>query len=123
MPTTVKSYAPFQKELRRLARKYPKVAESVNALSAELKNDERPGDLVPDMGGYDIYKVRLPNPSAARGKSGGFRVIYYLQLVDHVILLTIYSKTEQTDITPAEIRQILDELDATPPDTPEDPAP
>ncbi len=109
MPTTVSIADTFTKALKRLARKYPKVLDSVEALILDLENDLRPGDKIPQVG-YDVYKVRLRNPSARRGKSGGFRVIYYVQVVDSVILLTIYSKTEQTDISPDEIRQVLHEV-------------
>lgn len=109
MPTKVDVPAPFLKELKRLARKYPSVLKAFEKLALSLKDDERPGDKIPGVG-YDVYKVRLPNPSARRGKSGGFRVIYYVQLADAIILVTIYSKTEQTDISPENIRQILKEL-------------
>jgi mRNA-degrading endonuclease RelE of RelBE toxin-antitoxin system len=114
MPTTVSIAAAFQKDLDRIARKFPKVIDVTAALIDTLKNDERPGDKVPRVG-YDVYKVRLKNPSAGRGKSGGFRAIYYVQLANSVILLTIYSKTEQTDISPDEIRRILQETQ--PPDS------
>lgn len=117
MATTVRYAAQFSKDLDRLARKYPRVIDEAESLITALKNDERPGDKIPHVG-YDVYKVRLRNPSARRGKSGGFRVIYYVQLADRVILLTIYSKTEQTDISPDEIRQVLQEL--LPDDTEED---
>ena len=60
--------------------------------------------------GYAVYKTRLPNRAARRGKSGGFRVIYYLQLADSVTLLTIYSKTEQTDIRVREIQRLVTEV-------------
>jgi mRNA-degrading endonuclease RelE of RelBE toxin-antitoxin system len=106
MTTTVRISAPFQKNLDRLARKYPKVIDVVALLIAELQNDQRPGDKIPGVG-YDVYKVRLSNPSAMRGKSGGFRVIYYVQVEDSLILLTIYSKTEQTDISPEDIQAVL----------------
>ncbi len=61
--------------------------------------------------GYTVYKARLPNRSAQRGKSGGFRVIYYVQIEDLVTLLTIYSKTEETDISVREIQQLAQEAD------------
>jgi mRNA-degrading endonuclease RelE of RelBE toxin-antitoxin system len=57
-----------------------------------------------------IYKVRIRNRDAARGKSGGYRVIYYLKTSSAVILITIYSKTEQSDITSVKIKQILSEF-------------
>lgn len=97
------------KQLRRLARKYPSVLRESEKLVAELRNDKRPGDKIPNVG-YDVYKVRLPNRSAKRGKSGGFRVIYFVQLGDHVILLTVYSKTNQQDIPAHVIGQIVTEV-------------
>lgn len=56
-------------------------------------------------------KVRLPNPSARRGKRGGFRVIYYLLLSDRVIMLTIYSKSLRADLSLSKLRRLLDEID------------
>lgn len=51
-------------------------------------------------------------PTERRGKSGGFRVIYYAQFSDRVTLLTIYSKTDDTDISIAEIRSLVQEVKA-----------
>ena len=119
MPTKVNVPAPFLRELRRLAKKYPAVVGQFEKLAQQLKNDERPGDKIPRVG-HDVYKVRLANPSARRGKSGGFRVIYYVQLVDSVLLLTIYSKTEQIDVSPEEIRRIVEELLPPPDDESDD---
>jgi len=42
-----------------------------------------------------------------RGKRGGYRIIYYLQTSDDVLLVTIYSKTEQSDIDDIEVRKII----------------
>jgi len=109
MPTKVRVPKPFLNELRRLARKYPAVVREFDGFAEQLKNDERPGDKVPNVG-YDVYKVRLKNPSAGRGKSGGFRVIYFVQLADAVWLLTIYSKSDQEDISPEEIRRRLENI-------------
>ena len=61
--------------------------------------------------GYTVYKVRLPNRAARRGKSGGFRIIYYAQFSDRVTLLTIYSKTDETDISLREIQELAQEAD------------
>jgi mRNA-degrading endonuclease RelE of RelBE toxin-antitoxin system len=82
----------------------------LRSLFQRLQNDERPGQLVPGVG-YTVYKVRLPNRAARRGKSGGFRVIYYVQFSDAVTLLTIYSKSDETDISIAEIRQLAREAE------------
>src|SRR5262249_33940260 len=102
--------APFQKQLDRLARKFPQVIEVVASLVDALQADQRPGDKIPGIG-YDVYKLRLRNPSARRGKSGGFRGVYYVRVSNHGVLLTIYSKTRQTDIHVEDIRRILQELE------------
>ena len=109
MPTTVNIPPEFQKGIKRLKRQYPAVTGEVRKLVIRLENDERPGDKIPGVG-YDVYKVRLKNPSARKGKSGGFRVVYYLRLVDNVVLITIYSKSRQTDISPDAIRRMLEEI-------------
>jgi mRNA-degrading endonuclease RelE of RelBE toxin-antitoxin system len=59
---------------------------------------------------YPVYKVRLRNTHAQRGKSGGYRVIYYVKIKEHIILLTIYTKTAQTDISVQEIRRLIEEI-------------
>lgn len=108
MATKVSYTERFESELRRLRRKYKGMTDELAGLAAQLKDDERPGDKIPHVG-YDVYKVRLKNPAAGKGKSGGFRVIYYVRLADAVVLLTIYSKTQQTDIALAEIRRVIED--------------
>jgi len=45
-----------------------------------------------------------------RGKSGGFRVIYYLS--NHIVfLLTIYAKAKREEIAIKDIKEALSELD------------
>ena len=61
--------------------------------------------------GRNVYKVRLPNRSARRGKSGGFRVIYQERDGVLVLLLLIYSKTERADIPDEAIRRVIAEFD------------
>lgn len=38
-------------------------------------------------------------------------MIYYIRTADRLILLTIYAKTKQTDISVEEIRRIIDEVE------------
>ncbi len=108
MPTRVELSKYFRRELKQLTRKYPLTLQEVESLSIQLEANERSGDQLQGVG-YETYKVRLKNPSAGKGKSGGFRVIYYVRIAEHVILLTIYSKSQQADISPEKIRQIIDE--------------
>ena len=111
MPTKVDTHPTFRKRTRRLRRRYPAIHIDLRPLFQRLRKDELPGERVPGVG-YTVYKVRLPNRAARRGKSGGFRVIYYAQFRDRVVLLTIYSKSDDTDISAAEIRRLVLEVNA-----------
>ena len=109
MPTIVDIKKQFLKKAGKLAKKYRGILDDIDGLILRLKNDERPGDLIPNIG-HEVYKVRMANPSAQKGKSGGFRVIYYVRFADRVVLLTIYAKTDQPDITVQDIMTLLEDL-------------
>jgi mRNA-degrading endonuclease RelE of RelBE toxin-antitoxin system len=96
----------FEDELSRLDDKYPGAEAEVATLVDQLANGELPGDLIPNVGST-VYKVRLANRAARRGKRGGFRVIYYVRVREHIYMLTIYSKTKREDVTAAEIRALI----------------
>lgn len=110
MPTRVDTHPRFRNRTRRLRRRFPSIHLDLRPIVQRLRNDERPGQRIPRIG-YTVYKVRLPNRAARRGKSGGFRVIYYAQFSDRVILLTIYSKIDETDISAREIQELAREAD------------
>ena len=59
------------------------------------------GDLIQGSGG--LRKLRWSEPG--RGKRGGLRVIYYwITREDQILMLTVYRKSEMTDLTPSDIR-------------------
>ncbi len=65
------------------------------------------GDLIPGSGG--CRKIRWG--VTGRGKRGGVRVIYTLQLASGVVvLLTIYSKNSTENIPSHILKQIAEEL-------------
>ena len=109
------TFAPeFKRNLRQLAKKYRHIKTDLQPILDELAGGGKPGDQVPGVR-YDVFKVRAKNSDASRGKSGGYRLIYYGKSEAEVVLVTIYSKTEQADIAPKEIRQIILDLESTPP--------
>lgn len=67
------------------------------------------GSVIPGSGG--LRKVRWA--LKGRGKRGGSRVIYYWAATrDAILMLMIYSKNEQDDLTPGQLttlRHILEE--------------
>ena len=107
--TRVSLYRKFEKELRRLQRKFPLLIDDFASIVGQLEGGQLPGDQIPNLA-YEVYKVRLLNRSAKKGKSGGFRVIYYVKHSDLVGMLSIYVKTEQTDIPLSEITALIDEF-------------
>jgi len=56
---------------------------------------------------YTVFKVRVRNSDVQKGKSGGYRVIYYLKTETQILLVTMYSKSDRSDITTTKIREIL----------------
>lgn len=75
--------------------------EERTALIDTLARDPLAGDLVPGLGG--VRKLRFA--PKGRGKSGAFRVIYYMLTEDlPVLALLIYGKNEQVNPTPEQTR-------------------
>lgn len=106
------SFTPeFKRNLRALSRKFRHIREDIDPLIDQLQNGQLPGDQVTGTG-YTIFKVRISNRDVQKGKSGGYRLIYYLQTKAEIILITIYSKAEQADISASQIRRIVGEFDA-----------
>ncbi|MDR2166663.1 MAG: hypothetical protein LBE35_02275 [Clostridiales bacterium] len=58
---------------------------------------------------HNVYKLRLANPDANVGKSGGYRVYYLVAtLYKIVVLLCIYSKKEYADMPEIYISDLID---------------
>jgi mRNA-degrading endonuclease RelE of RelBE toxin-antitoxin system len=96
----------FKRNLRQLAKKYRRIQADIQPILSDLQSGNLPGDQVPGTP-IEIYKVRARNSDSAKGKSGGYRIIYQNTQENTIILITIYSKTEQSDISPQEIQAIV----------------
>jgi mRNA-degrading endonuclease RelE of RelBE toxin-antitoxin system len=101
----------FKRNIRQLAKKYRRIKSDIQPVIDSLSQGQTPGDQIPNVN-YEAYKVRAKNSDSAKGKSGGYRIIYERTLDGKIVLVTIYSKTEQSDIAPHEIRQIIEEFDS-----------
>jgi mRNA-degrading endonuclease RelE of RelBE toxin-antitoxin system len=78
-------------------------AEDWAGLIDTLAHDPMAGDVMPGLGGV---RKRHFAPKG-RGKSGGFRVIYYVLTENQPILaLLIYGKNEQGDLSPAQRKAV-----------------
>jgi mRNA-degrading endonuclease RelE of RelBE toxin-antitoxin system len=75
--------------------------ESYRELQGSLLEHPDVGDRIQGSGG--LRKVRWGGEG--RGKRGGVRVIYaWLQRRDLLLMLLIYGKNEQDDLTPEQLR-------------------
>ena len=99
---------PFDKQLKRLAKKFPSLKVEYAKLVESI-------EVTPFLGvplGNSCYKIRIAIKSKGKGKSGGGRVIINIQVVDqNIFLLAIYDKSEQEDITTEEIKYLLSFID------------
>ena len=97
----------FEKELKRLAKKYTSLKNEFTQLIANITENPITGTFM----GNNCYKIRLAVGSKGKGKSGGARVITYLYIeTETVYLFTIYDKSEKSDLKPNELKEMLDSL-------------
>ncbi len=102
----------FKRNLKALAKRYRHIRSDVQPVIEQLQSGMLLGDQVPGVG-YTVFKVRVRNQDIQKGKSSGYRMIYYLKTDDNIILITIYSKLDQGDISPQRIRQIINDVQET----------
>lgn len=98
----------FDRQFKRLAKKYKSLPVDYLTLSKDLK--ENPFQGV-DLGG-DVRKIRMAIGSKGKGKSGGARVLTLNVLVTDetdVTLLTIYDKNEIDSVSDEYIRWLVSE--------------
>ncbi|MEG4214838.1 MULTISPECIES: type II toxin-antitoxin system RelE/ParE family toxin [unclassified Microcoleus] len=99
----------FQRKLRTLAKKYRQIQADLHPIFEQLQFGAFLGDQISGIGST-VMKVRLKNSNIQKGKSGGYRLIYWISSPELIVLLDIYSKSDQQDIELGEIRQIIKEF-------------
>jgi mRNA-degrading endonuclease RelE of RelBE toxin-antitoxin system len=104
MSYKVLSIPPFDKQLKRLAKKYPSVKKDFAAFLLSLEQKPKQGASL----GHNCYKIRFTIESKGKGKSGGARVITYVKVIHSIVyLLSIYDKSDQATVTDKELRELL----------------
>ena len=90
----------FRKEAKRLINKFPSLKSELAKLQNTISTNPETGTSL----GNNCYKIRLKVKSKGKGKSGGMRVItMVIKIAGNVHLLSIYDKSEQSDITSKEM--------------------
>lgn len=94
----------FDRAAKRLIKKYPSLKVELVELASLLKENPEQGTFI----GNNCYKIRLSIASKGKGKSGGARIITYLQILEKtVVLLSVYDKSEQENISDTAIKDLL----------------
>ena len=103
----IESLATFDKEVKRLGKRYLSIVKDIIKLREELLENPFLGT---DLGG-GLRKIRMRIASKVKVKSGGARVITFtvLAAVDEteIDLLYIYDKAERESISADEILELL----------------
>jgi mRNA-degrading endonuclease RelE of RelBE toxin-antitoxin system len=104
MSYQVESLENFEREAKRLKKKFPSLKNEIFDLIEDLEENPFSGTAMRD----GFYKIRLKIKSKRKGKSGGARVITCVKVVlETVYLVSIYDKSDQTDISDDELNRLL----------------
>ena len=95
---------PFEREFKRLFKKYRSLKKDIDPLLKELT--ENPTNGIPI--GKSCYILRMAIRAKGKGKSGGARIITLVRVVNEsVYLLDIYDKSEKEDISEKELAKLI----------------
>jgi mRNA-degrading endonuclease RelE of RelBE toxin-antitoxin system len=104
MSYSVKSIVVFEKQAKRLVKKYASLKAELLELVKELKTNPESGIPI----GKNCYKIRIAVESKGKGKSGGARIITNFVVIEATVyLLAIYDKSEQDSLTDKELDALL----------------
>ena len=104
MSYNVQPIPPFDRQLKRLNKKYPSLKEEFLEMIESLEKNPEQGTSL----GNNCYKIRISIASKGKGKSGGARVITNFVITEGTVyLLSIYDKSEKESLTDKELNELL----------------
>jgi len=116
MKVSIRVAENFKKEAKPLLKKYRSLKDELTALEQELVQNPALGTPL----GAQIFNIRLAIKSKGRGKSGGARVITYLEIefltenpgqeITVVNLISIYDKGDLDTLSESDIQNIIRNL-------------
>jgi mRNA-degrading endonuclease RelE of RelBE toxin-antitoxin system len=118
MKTEVRITRSFKKAVKPLLKKYSSLLTELAKLEKQLVENPKMGTPL----GNDAYKIRLKIKSKGKGKSGGARVISFVEsevigLVETaeeltiVNLISIYDKSDRETISNSELRELIKSIE------------
>jgi mRNA-degrading endonuclease RelE of RelBE toxin-antitoxin system len=114
MKVEVKITKNFKKEAKSLLKKYPSLIDELEILQNELVLKPQSGSPL----GSQCFKIRLAIKSKGKGKSGGARIISFVETevvkfiqitetTTFVNLISIYDKSEVDSIDEKELKDLI----------------
>ncbi len=104
MRYNILTFSPFDRQLKRLAKKYPSLKKEYIGRLESLEREPQQGISL----GNNCHKIRLAIASKGKGKSGGARVIRVFVVAENtVLLLAIFDKSEKENLTDNELNELL----------------
>ncbi|MFM7886068.1 MAG: type II toxin-antitoxin system RelE/ParE family toxin [Pseudanabaena sp.] len=86
--------------------RYRKIQSDIQPIIEQLQNGNLIGDQISGLEST-IFKVRAKNSDIPTGKSGGYRLIYQVVSPELILLLLIYAKSDQADVSLEEIEDAI----------------
>ena len=105
----IKFTEPFKSRLKKLKKRYRQIKQDIQSLINELQEGKLIGNQITGVSQI-IYKARAKNSDIPTGKSGGYRLIYQVVSGEIILLLIIYAKSDQNNISASEIEKIVKEI-------------
>jgi hypothetical protein len=107
MSFEVKTIDVFEKQAKRLIKKYKSLKDELLQLVNELKENPDQGKAI----GKNCFKIRISIASKGKGKSGGARLITNFVINDSTVyLLSIYDKSDKENLTDKELDELLKKI-------------
>lgn len=107
MSYNVKTIGVFERQAKRLIKKYVSLKKELWVLVQELKENPEQGTAI----GKGCFKIRIAIASKGKGKSGGARVIANFVVTQATVyLLSIYDKSEKENLSDKELMELLNSI-------------
>jgi hypothetical protein len=104
MNYSVLAISPFDRQLKRLLKKYPSIKAEFLSL---IENLERNPDLGTSLGN-NCFKIRMSIASKGKGKSGSARIVTNFAVSNKTVyLLSIFDKSEKDNLSDKELQELL----------------
>ncbi|MBA3923228.1 MAG: type II toxin-antitoxin system RelE/ParE family toxin, partial [Nostocaceae cyanobacterium] len=90
----------IKKDIKKLSKRYDSIEKDIEPFIRQLEAGEIIGDKISENK-YPVFKARIKNSDIKRGKSGGYRAIYYEESCIKIINSvnpTIYSYPRWVDL-------------------------